>query len=244
MAQRRHHYEQAFEDYLRARRIPYVAVDEAKKALLPEPGVSFRQLDAAQHRSGDRCHLENSVENGALKSFDFVIYGQGTNLLVEVKGRKVVRRVGSARPSSTGVAGPGRARGGRGGGRFENWVTLDDVASLSRWEQLFGPEFHAAFVFVYWCDDQPPDALFQEMFECRGRWYALRSVKVRDYTQVMKVRSPRWRTVNVPPAAFERISAPFAPPRPYPLPPGSSVTPSIFHLEDGVELPALERLIP
>ena len=35
MAQRRHHYEAAFEGYLRQRRIPYVAVDEAKKSLLP-----------------------------------------------------------------------------------------------------------------------------------------------------------------------------------------------------------------
>ena len=30
MAQRRFHYEQAFEHYLRANRAPYVAVDEAK----------------------------------------------------------------------------------------------------------------------------------------------------------------------------------------------------------------------
>lgn len=35
MAQRRHHYEQAFEAYVRQERIPYVAVNEAKKALLP-----------------------------------------------------------------------------------------------------------------------------------------------------------------------------------------------------------------
>jgi hypothetical protein len=36
MAQRRFHYEQAFEHYLRATRTPYIAVDEAKKALVPE----------------------------------------------------------------------------------------------------------------------------------------------------------------------------------------------------------------
>ena len=213
MAQRRHHYEQAFEDYLRARRIPYVAVDEAKKALLPEP-VSFRSLD----------------QGATLKSFDFVIYGQGQNLLVEIKGRKVVQRFSSLarRPKA---------------GRFENWVTMDDVASLQRWEQLFGPEFQAVFVFVYWCDDQPPDALFQEMFECRGKWYALRAARVRDYSAVMKLRSPKWRTVNVPPAVFETISAPFAPPRPNPVPPGGSVGGWLLGGE-GAELPALERLVP
>ena len=209
MAQRQHHYEQAFEDYLRARRIPYVAVDEAKKALLPEPSTPFGPLQCG----------------GALKSFDFVIYGQGQNLLVEVKGRKVVRRVSSIpRAASTG--------------RFENWVTVDDVSSLQRWEQLFGPEFHAAFVFVYWCDGQPPDALFQEMFECRGRWYALRAAKVQDYTRVMKVRSPRWRTVNVPPKVFETISTPFAPPRPHPVSPQGTA----HDVTGPVELPALERL--
>lgn len=54
MAQRRHHYEQAFEAYVRQERIPYVAVNEAKKALLPastplrieqdEPGADAETL--------------------------------------------------------------------------------------------------------------------------------------------------------------------------------------------------------
>jgi hypothetical protein len=182
MAQRRHHYEHAFEEYLRVRRIPYVAVDEARKALLPRGPVAT---------------VRSPADIGAaasLKSFDFVIYGQGTNLLVEVKGRQV----------------RGGGRGGVGRGRLESWVTLDDVSSLQRWEGLFGPEFQAAFLFVYWCESQPPDALFQEVFEHRGRWYALRAVRVRDYARVMKVRSPKWRTVNVPTAAFEKISSPFA----------------------------------
>lgn len=47
MAQRRFHYEQAFEYYLRSKKIPYVSVDEAKKAI-----------------HGPK----------KLKSFDFVVY--------------------------------------------------------------------------------------------------------------------------------------------------------------------------
>jgi hypothetical protein len=59
---RRIHYEAAFEDYLRARGWPYVAVDETKKAI----------FGAA-----------------AIKSFDFLVYSEsGPNLLVDVKGRK------------------------------------------------------------------------------------------------------------------------------------------------------------
>jgi hypothetical protein len=61
MADRKVHYEAAFEAFLRDRRIPYVAVDEAKKALF---------------------------SNAKLKSFDFVVYSvNGPNLLVDVKGR-------------------------------------------------------------------------------------------------------------------------------------------------------------
>ena len=55
------HYEAAFEDYLRRQGLPYIAVDEAKKALFA---------------------------GAKLKSFDFVVYRPtGSNLLVDVKGR-------------------------------------------------------------------------------------------------------------------------------------------------------------
>ena len=62
MARRSVHYEAAFEDYLRSRGWPYVAVDEAKKAIFAD---------------------------AAIKSFDFLVYSSsGPNLLVDVKGRK------------------------------------------------------------------------------------------------------------------------------------------------------------
>lgn len=183
--QRRHHYERAFEAYLRARRMPYVAVDEARKALLP-------QGPAMWSSAGD--------EAAALKSFDFVVYGQGGNLLLDVKGRRV--QTAASRRGQTPL---------EPAGRLESWVTEDDVASLRHWESLFGPGFEAAFVFVYWCSAQPPDALFQEIFEHAGEWYALRCVRLRDYAAAMKPRSRRWRTVDLPSAVFRRISQPFAP---------------------------------
>jgi hypothetical protein len=62
MADRSVHYEAAFEAFLRDRKTPYVAVDEAKKALFAD---------------------------AKLKSFDFVVYSRGgPNLLVDVKGRQ------------------------------------------------------------------------------------------------------------------------------------------------------------
>lgn len=60
---RRHiHYEAAFEDYLRCRGLPYLAVDETRRAVFGRTPV---------------------------KSFDFLVYqGAGPNWLVDVKGRK------------------------------------------------------------------------------------------------------------------------------------------------------------
>src|ERR1700754_1153878 len=71
MADRNVHYEAAFEAFLRDKGIPYVAVDEAKKALFA---------------------------NAKLKSFDFVVYSKnGPNLLIDVKGRQ--RKEGSSKRS-------------------------------------------------------------------------------------------------------------------------------------------------
>src|SRR3954469_4900088 len=72
MADRNVHYEAAFEAFLRDRGIPYVAVDEAKKALFA---------------------------NAKLKSFDFVVYSRnGPNLLVDVKGRQARAEAGAGAP--------------------------------------------------------------------------------------------------------------------------------------------------
>ncbi|HRQ73309.1 MAG TPA: HYExAFE family protein [Phycisphaerales bacterium] len=179
MAQRRHHYETAFERLLRDRRIPYVAVDEARKSLLPD-GAPLR---LASGEGPER----------SLKSFDFVLYGEGSNLLAEVKGRRYLSP--RSRP---------------GPGRLESWVNAEDVDSLLTWQRLFGPEFAAAFIFVYWCVEQPPDGLFEDVFEHRARWYALRVVMVEDYARLMRVRSRRWGTVHLDAASFDLISRPFA----------------------------------
>src|SRR5262249_27780249 len=133
----------------------------------------------------------------ALKSFDFVIYGEGRNLLVDIKGRRVARRGRIGADGGSGrITTAARSR-------LESWVTEDDIESLKHWQVLFGEGFSAAFVFVYWCEEQPPDALFQEVFEYRGRWYALRAVRLEEYVASMKPRSARWRTVDVPATLFE-----------------------------------------
>ena len=62
MAKRDNHYEAAFEAWLRERRVPYVAVDEARRSRFP---------------------------GGSLKSLDFIIsLPGGFSWLVDIKGRR------------------------------------------------------------------------------------------------------------------------------------------------------------
>ena len=160
---RRFHYEAAFERWLRGHAVPYVGVDEAKRAIAP---------------TGYGAHT--------LKSFDFVVYRPGpVNLLVEVKGRKL------------GTA-----------SSYPNWSTRGDVESLLRWQGLFGEGFMAAFVFLYWCEHEPRDALFQDVFEAGGKWYLPMMVRVADYARRMRRRSAKWDTVHLAAADFRELAVP------------------------------------
>lgn len=167
MTQRRFHYEQAFEHYLRANGIAYVAVDEAKRALHGKTGIAGSKK---------------------LKNFDFVVYSEsGNNLLIDVKGRK---------------------HSGQTGRSLQNWVTRDDVSCLQTWAGIFGDGFEPAFAFLFWCEAQPPDALFLEVFEYNEKWYAVLAVRLSDYIKHMRDRSAKWDTVSIPAAAFDACSVP------------------------------------
>ncbi|MGV6815069.1 MAG: HYExAFE family protein [Phycisphaerales bacterium] len=181
MGQSRHHYEAAFDRYVRDRRIPYISVNEAKKSLLPKGAIlATRYGEHAQQK---------------LKNFDFVVYGEGTNLLVEVKGRRLPAiRLKDGTPAKP---------------RMESWVTMADIEALGKWRALFGPEFEPMFVFVYWCDDVPPDGLFVETLVHQGRWYTLRAISLEAYVGAMKVRSAKWGTVHLSSTDFEALSRPF-----------------------------------
>jgi hypothetical protein len=166
MANRKVIYEACFEDYLRAAGVPYVAVDEAKKALFA--GVQ-------------------------LKSFDFVVYSAaGRNLLVDVKGR----RFGD---------GAGRSRGGR---RWENWATREDLDSLARWETVFGSGFASLLVFCYDLADAKSGSLFESVHEFRGRRFGFVGVPREVYAAACRDRSRAWDTVSVPTAAFREMARP------------------------------------
>ena len=153
------HYEKAFEAYLRSRQIPYVAVDEAKKAI-------FR--------------------DARLKSFDFIVYSTGqTNWLVDIKGRRWVRRKNQRKPA------------------WENWVTQDDLEGLHQWQEVFGVGFAGLLVFGYWleADAQPPPEV---VYHHRDSRYVFAGIPLETYELHARVRSPKWGTVNMPTAEFAR----------------------------------------
>ena len=161
MALRHNHYDAAFEEYLRDRRVPYVAVDEQRRSLL---------------------------ESASLKSMDFIVHAPDDNLLVDVKGRKF--------PAAGN------------GGRWENWVTADDIASLLRWEEVFGPGYQAVLVFAYDVDAARRDE-FETLFTWRSRAYAFFAVSVGDYRAAMTARSARWDTYTVARRRFADLRFPF-----------------------------------
>ncbi len=128
------------------------------------------------------------LAGASLKSMDFIVHSAaGENLLVDVKGRRY--------PTSGN------------GGRWENWVTADDVESLLKWEEVFGRDYRALFVFTY---DVAEDRLgdFEELFPFRGKIYAFFGVSSCDYSAVMTARSSRWETFSVARRPFAALRSP------------------------------------
>ena len=171
MAIRSNHYDAAFEEFLRSRCVPYVAVDEKRRALLADSSI---------------------------KSFDFIVEASGPNLLVDVKGRVW-----------------GKSAGSQSSNRYwENWATEDDIASMLRWEDVFGDQFRAALVFAYAIEKGVPRPPLvrrdgAELFEFGERAYFFSAVTVRDYAFFMKPRSTEWNTVTIPAADYRAHRQPF-----------------------------------
>ncbi|TWT63242.1 HYExAFE family protein [Rubinisphaera italica] len=124
----------------------------------------------------------------SLKSMDFIVYSAGSqNLLIDVKGRKRT-----------------------GGRKWENWVTVEDISALIKWQDVFGADFRSLLVFAYEsaADAEHPES--KSFLQFRKKRYDFYGVWVDDYRQVMKQRSPRWQTVWVPNAAYRECRFPLS----------------------------------
>lgn len=161
MAKRDNVYEAAFEAYLRSRRIPYVAVDEAKRSL---------------------------SDQQSLKSPDFLVspIGQHVSWLVDVKGRKF--------PT------------GRRKQYWKNWSTTDELKSLARWEELFGPTSRGLLVFAYQVVGDKAPLPPEELFVFRGGLFGFVAIRLDHYASWSRTLSPRWGTVMMPAVQFRSLA--------------------------------------
>ncbi|MDO8302171.1 MAG: HYExAFE family protein [Sedimentisphaerales bacterium] len=124
-----------------------------------------------------------------IKSFDFLLYPAGLDkdtLIVEVKGRTF----------------SGKSLARLGG--LQCWVTMEDVRGLLRWEEVFGKDHAGMFVFVYELANVDIDADGQSVFECDGKRYFFKGLKLSDYSNCMRLRSQRWQTVMIGADDFRR----------------------------------------
>ncbi len=126
-----------------------------------------------------------------LKSFDLLLYPEaGENILVDVKGRKW----------------PYQSRGTKR--YWENWVTAEDLEGLTKWEEVFGPGFRAAFVFCYWLTEMENLPIEAGVHIFDGEKYGFLLVWLSDYADNMRVRSPRWKTVSMAARRFRELAKP------------------------------------
>jgi hypothetical protein len=129
-----------------------------------------------------------------VKSLDFIVHGEaGSRLLIDVKGRRF-----PAGPPDK----PRRV--------WEVWSTLEDVQGLEQWRELFGVGYQGLLVFAFHIQPWvrlPADT--EDLWEFRDRQYLFRAIRVSDYRQEMRLRSPKWGTVTLPREACRRLVQPF-----------------------------------
>ncbi len=126
-----------------------------------------------------------------IKSFDFLIYlPDGRIIIAEVKGRSFK---GTTLANLAGL---------------ECWVTTEDVDGLSAWQEVFGEEHKALFVFAYRIENVDVDLDGRAAFDFDGNRYVFFAVGLDDYRKFMKRRSPKWQTVTLPAENFRAVAVP------------------------------------
>ncbi len=124
-----------------------------------------------------------------IKSFDYLLFPHNQQTIIaEVKGRKFKGA------SFAKLAG------------FDCWVTTDDVAGLTSWQQIFGSDHSATFVFAYRIENIDVDFDGRDVYDFSDSKYIFFAVKLDDYRKFMTVRSPKWQTVVLPADKFRQCA--------------------------------------
>jgi hypothetical protein len=160
---------------------PYEAAFEA---FLKEQGLCYVAVDETRRAV---------LGDVPVKNLDFIVLGPtGAKLLVDVKGRKF--------PGGP----PDRPRY-----VWESWATQEDVNGLTHWQALFGADYQPLFVFMYRVLPTVTLGDTPDVWRYKDDTYLFRAVTLDDYRKHMRVRSPKWGTVNLPRGKFEEIARPF-----------------------------------
>ena len=114
----------------------------------------------------------------SVKSFDYVIERENRLYIVELKGRIFK---GHSFYKLSGL---------------QNWVTADDVSSLAGWQSVQGVS-GAVLVFAYLIEDYYADLDNNDSIESDGVKYVFVAIDISEYQKYMKLRSPKWNTVDI-----------------------------------------------
>lgn len=127
----------------------------------------------------------------SVKNLDFVVTAPGgASWLVDVKGR--------------------RFPAGRGRQLWKNWSTRDDLESMARWEQLFGPRAAGLLVFAYHLVGRESPVPADQVFPYRGELYAFVGARLSDYASHARPISPRWQTLALGARQFRAVARPLS----------------------------------
>jgi len=162
-------------------RLPYVAVNEAHRALLPPADI---------HPTTHRSPLTAlATSDRTLKSVDFIVspIGAAQSWLVDIKGRQF--------PTA-------------GRQFWRNWSTADELSGLASWEALFGPQFTGLLVFAYQVVGDRAPLAAEELFSFRGRLYGFVGARLDHYASLAQPLSAKWRTLSVSVPQFRALARP------------------------------------
>ncbi len=135
-------------------------------------------------------HKKAVFGQSKIKSFDFLLYPpNGQIIIAEVKGRIFK---GTSLSKLTGL---------------ECWVTTEDVDGLREWQKVFGSNHKAVYVFAYKIENIDVDYDGREAFHFEANRYVFFCIRLDDYRQFMKQRSPKWQTVTLPADKFRECVA-------------------------------------
>ncbi len=114
------------------------------------------------------------------KSFDYFVYAGTHNIIIaDVKGRKFK---GTSFEKLTSL---------------QCWVTETDITDIEFWQEIFGDDHHAVFVFAYDIENVDVDFDGRDVYDYDGKKYLFFCAELDKYKKNLKVRSPKWKTVTL-----------------------------------------------